>query len=252
GDVGDVPLVACRGHDHDAEVDGVLGGDSRGVARHSERRAEAHVDDVDVIARVEVVVGVERTLDGIGGELGASGDVTEHLVGVELGAWRHALSVPFGSKARGGAGDMRAMPVDVERVAVGARDIDGRVGTGVVVGAGEVEPADHLVGGEGSLLDDPRLVVLVVLGIAGATEGGVGVVDPGVDDCDRHALTVVSVVLGYVTADPGDAVRIVEVVARYPAHVQHAVDGADGGNITGPDLGPDPVGGNLHRGELVD
>jgi hypothetical protein len=87
------------------------------------------------------------------------------------------------------SGDVHALEaLAVERVVVGDGDAP-RLG-GVVGVPDEVDPAEHLRRGEGPRLDHRRVVLLVGVRRPGAAEGGVEVVDPGIDDPDPDALAM--------------------------------------------------------------
>jgi hypothetical protein len=113
-------------------------------------------------------------------------DVSEHLEGVDEGARptppRERIS-RLASKPAAVEATWVPWPLTSSGSASGRGGIEAG-GRGVVGGTGEVPAVDHLGGGEASVGDRRRIVGFVRLGGAGTAEGGVGVVDAGVDDGD--------------------------------------------------------------------
>jgi hypothetical protein len=87
--------------------------------------------------------------------------------------------------------------------------------------AGEVVAADHLGGREGARLDDIRVVVRVVRGVARAAERRVGVVDAAVEHRDLDALAGVALGLHRGGADVGHGLRKVELVVADGRDAHH-------------------------------
>ncbi len=196
GDVGGavrglVALVPGRGHEHGPEVDDALRRPRLQRVQGAVGDAAGEGQDVHRVRHVAVLVGVDRPL--VRGDQHVVGGVpfVPHLVGVQLGLRRDTRSDLAGHLETGhGAAGVRAVPVGVERVEVGVRGVVGRVRVEhVVVLTDEVEATDHLLGREAVRFDERRVVGLVGRDRARASEGGVCVVDPGVDDRDLHALT---------------------------------------------------------------
>ena len=89
-------------------------------------------------------------------------------------------------RRRGGVGPMA---VAIERVRIGVGDDGVAQAARVVVVADEIEPAGDLGGRERGRADRRAVVAREVRRIAGPSEVGVVVVDPGVDDPDLDAAT---------------------------------------------------------------
>src|SRR6185503_18620156 len=116
--------VARRGDDDDAGDRGGVGGDRGGVQRPAEVAAQRHVDDVEVVGDVVVVVGVHRPVDGEGGEAGAA-EAAEDAQAVERRLRRGARADAHGAVVGGvvpGAGVGAAVGVDAV-AGGGARDV---------------------------------------------------------------------------------------------------------------------------------
>ena len=125
--------VAGGGDDDHAGLGRVRRGDCRRVVLRAEGRAQGHVDHVHVV--------VDRPLDRVDGDVGrafAAEDADAVDVGLRRDAWTDAPAVAGDrrgvvgavvgrarrghARACGGAGDVRAVAVAVERVRVGMRD----------------------------------------------------------------------------------------------------------------------------------
>ena len=208
--------VALRDDDDHAGVDEAVGELRRRVAGPGlQRGAEAHVDDVHAVG-VGVLHGLHDDL-GIGGAVAA-----EDAVGAELDVGGHAGdALTVGADD---AGDVRAVAAAVVGPLVRNGGVDGRVVAGGVVGVAHVVVA----------LDDPlvrevgRLVV-----DAGAAQGGVVVVDAGIDDADLDARAgeaefVVGDVRTGHRAGLVDERLDVELLSRL-LHLRDGVDAGDAG-----------------------
>ena len=228
--------VAGGCHDHDARADGVGGGHGIRVVTSSERRAERHVHDVHAVFDRPVEggndhVGRARAAeDAHGVEVDLRGDARAHPEGVRRGrrvvGAGESGAVGEHARATRRAGDVRTVPLAVERVVVGVRHrlVARAARVGVVVVADEVDAALHarrvgaverrvgrfgaggvrrLVGGRG----------------AGAAEGGVRVVDAGVDDRDLHTLAGVARALPHLGhAEERHRDCVVESVGAHRVH----------------------------------
>ncbi len=199
--------VPRRADDHDSCPGGVVGRDGVGIVAVTELRAERHVDHVEVIGIVPVLVRVDRPLERLRHEAGRSRAaenpqrVEAHLrrdAGPDTqGRERHTAvpgpresrAVGLHSRAADGARHVTPVSVAVHGVGVGLR---GGVVRTVAV-AGEIVPADDARSGEirvGSL----RPVVCAIVGLRTVpAEHRVLVVDTGVDDPDLHAFARIPV-----------------------------------------------------------
>ena len=210
GDVGRRTGVARGGHHDDAGLGGVLCRQRIGGLRRAEGSTERHVDDVHVVFdgpvdRMGHDVG--RTLaaedaNGIDVRLGRdSGSDLERLLECRaVVRSRVGCAVGIHTEARGGACDVAAVSVAVERVRIRVGGCLGGVGVslcvhraGVVGVADEVGAALHL----GRVRPEQRRIGRLCAGSgcrlergdgAGAAEVGVRVVDPGIDDRDLDAF----------------------------------------------------------------
>ncbi len=228
-DVREVAFVAGRGRDDDADRGGIVGRDRRRIGRFAERRAEAHVDHVEVIAHVAVAVRVHRPLDRLRSDVGTAAGVAEHLQRVQIGAGCNTLAdtarhADAGSSAR----DVRAMAVAVQRISIGLRH--GSRIVRVVSRAGEVEAALDLRGRKRAGLDDVLVVRDVLGNAAAATEVGVRVVDAGVDDADADVLAAADLGPHRRRADPRHALDVVyrvQLDAPHRAYARHLAQRCD-------------------------
>ena len=267
GHVGARPFVAGRCHDDDARADRVRRGDRIRVVRAAERRTERHVDDVHAV----VDGPVDGRDDDVGGPCAAEhADRVQVRLRRDAGAdpevlrWRARVvrpgvggAVRVDPVARGGAGDVAAVALAVERVGVrmGNRLVRRRGGVGVVRVANEVGAAlDARRGGaEQRGVRGLRLrgVGRVVGGHrAGAAEVRMRVVDARVDDADLDALAGVAGVLPYLR-NPEERHRdgVVERVGARRVDrddVRQRRDGVDG-LLREREL--DAVVGRLHLGD---
>ncbi len=200
-----VARVAGRHHDDDPGGDRFIAGDRRCVERAAVIRAQRHVDHVEVVRQVVVVVRIHRPVDRLRRQVGAP-VAPEHADGVQrsLGCAarrdsqrrvrRIVAVVRTGERGAagghaepcGGARDVTAMPVAVHRIRIGGR----RIGADVRI-AGKVGPADDLGGGKhavgGRESARRRRLGLIVGKHAGAAEVAVHVVDAGIDNADPDA-----------------------------------------------------------------
>ena len=216
-DVVDVGVVPRGRHDDDAVQRRVLARGRRRIVGGSERRAERHVDDVDMIGWIAVAVRIHSEVDRLGGDGGAA-RTAEHAIGHRSPPWGHTWpdmhrrsgdrgvvgpgvrrSVGVHAVPGGRADDVAAMAVAVHRVSVRMRHLS----AGIVLLALYASP-DEIVSprrlsrsgrsprsrrapaDSGSRRcwrhsSPPRSAHR-----AGAAETCVDVVDAGVDNRDRH------------------------------------------------------------------
>ncbi len=217
---------AARGPEHGVQVAAVAGGDDGQHPELGQRvdgpgvrvvladvvGAEREVDDVDVVGRVEVGVVARHLVQGRGRQRGRAGAAED-----PQRDQRRAGSRAGPDGERRGLGRRQRRRVAAERRAVGRDAVAGdgagdvgpvaagaglavhRVGVGhrgvaAVVGvAGQVLAGHHLRGRERDVAGVAALrrhlarVVAGEVGLAGAPEVDVGVVDAGVDDGDGDA-----------------------------------------------------------------
>ena len=264
GEVGARAVVPGRGDDHDAGQRCVVRGDRVDVGVPAERGAERHVDDVDAVddglvdRRHHDVIGGRPLAaeDSVGPQRRLRGDARTDQEGVA--AERSAVvgsaerrSARQDPDAGGGAGDVRAVAVAVEGIGVGLRRVDRRViGTRVVGVAHEVGAAGHLGVGERGSADGQSVVGREVGWVARASEVGVVVVDPGVDDADGDAGARGAEILpGGRRADVLDAPLVIQVDLLHGVHGAHASQVREGPDLRCGDADRHPIVGVLELAE---
>ena len=144
---------------------------------------------------------------------------------------------------------MGTVRVAVERIFVGRGHVVRRIARVVVV-ASEVVTTDDL-GRETTVGERRRVVRRKLRGVARAAKVGVQVVDTGIDNADRGALTGSDGVPEGLGSDPRHAVDVVEVVQDDVADRHDAAQIAQAVDLVGADSNAQTVRANAKGAHLL-
>ncbi len=221
------------------------------------RCAQGHVDDVDGVVHAAVIVRVERSLDGFDNRDAAARGRhgTAHFIGDERRARRDAdvfsvLAAP-GDDVR----DVRAVPLEVDRIRVGLEHVARIAGPGLT---DEVIAVDDFLGRE-------EAIARLVLGVRGlgAIGGGIGccgscasevavcVVHTRVEHCNADAGSVVTERLSRGGSDVRHGLAERDPIVDNFLHARHAGKGGQRRQRAGVDANDHGVVGDADARDLL-